>query len=152
MPSGGGVEVLQADLSTSDQLAVRRAADLDLPELLRTSLVDRGGDDGQAPDAVRAHEVGRVGDPNRLLPAVLDRLVRASRREGLDGRGVERAMNKPPRLMVALVGRDGAAYARRREPVEAQIEQRHQLALGGHTGQLADCAVSRTHRLASLVA
>jgi hypothetical protein len=39
------VDVLQAHLTAGDQLVVLRAADLDLPKLLGSSLLDRDRDD-----------------------------------------------------------------------------------------------------------
>jgi hypothetical protein len=88
-------------------------------------------------------EVGGVGDADRLLAAVLDRLVRAYRREGLDHGGVQAAVNDAPRLVVAFVGGDRPGDARGRGVVEARGEQLQQLArldVDGHHQCRVRCA------------
>ena len=93
-------------MPAGDQLVVVWAADLHLPKLLRSALLDRDGNDMQAPRPVWAQEVGDVRDPDSLLAAVLDRLVSTGGRKGLDHGGVEPAVNESPGLVVALVGGD----------------------------------------------
>ena len=83
------------------------------------------------PLAVRAQEVGEVRDADGLHALVLDRLERAGRRERLDRRRVEPAVDEPPRLVVALVGRDRSRDASRAALVELDLEQAHELAPSG---------------------
>ena len=99
-------DVLQAHLSAGDQLLVLWAADLDLPELLGSSLLDRDREQLQPARAVGAEEVRSVRDPDSLLAAMVDRLERAGGREGLDYGCVETAVDDSPGLMVAFVGGD----------------------------------------------
>jgi hypothetical protein len=138
-----GVDVLQAHLTAGHQLVVLGAADLDLPELLRPSLLDRDRDDLKPAGAVRPHKVGGIQDADCMLGAVLDRLERARRRERLDDSRVEPAVDDSPRLMVALVGGDRAAHARRGDLVEPDVEQFHQLASlsRGHRARLFQAGV-----------
>ena len=119
------LDVLQTHLAARDELVVVGAADVDLPELLGAALVDGDGDDPEAPASMRAQEVGRVGDADRLLAAVLDGGVGANGREGLDRCGVEPSVDDSPWLVVAFVGGDLAAKACRRALVELDVEQRH---------------------------
>src|SRR3982074_3665514 len=79
-----GRHVLEPYLSAGDQLLIVRATDLDLPELLRPTLLDGGGDHVETAPAVGAQEVCGVGDAHRHLPAVLHGLERSGRRERLD--------------------------------------------------------------------
>ena len=71
LPLAFDVDVLEAHLAAGDQLVVLRAADLDLPELLRASLLDRHRDDLQRPGAMGTQEVRGVGDAHGLLVAIL---------------------------------------------------------------------------------
>jgi hypothetical protein len=82
-------------LSPCDELVVIWSADLDLPELLAPALVDRGGDHVQSPPNVGAQEVGHVAVADRLLAAVLDRLIRTESGERLNSGGVEAAVHEP---------------------------------------------------------
>jgi hypothetical protein len=122
------LDVLQAHLTARYQLPVVRTADLDQPELLATALLDRGRDDVEPARPMRTQEVRRVRDADRLTASVPDRLVGADRRERLDRRRVEAAVHDAPRLVVALVGGDRAAHARRRCLIETCVEQVEQVA------------------------
>jgi hypothetical protein len=57
------LDVLQAHLTAGDQLVVLGAADLDLPELLCSSLLDRVSENMQPARAVGAEKVRRVEMP-----------------------------------------------------------------------------------------
>src|ERR1700736_2425829 len=76
---------------------------------------------------MRAHEVGDVGDANRLLAAVLDGFVGAERRERLDRGRVLPAAHDSPRLVVSLIRGDRAADSGRLHRVELHVEQGHVL-------------------------
>ena len=78
------IDVLQPDLATRDELGVGGTADLDLPDLLGATLLDRDRLDVQAARTVGAKEVGSVGDSDGLLPSVLHRLEGARGRKGFD--------------------------------------------------------------------
>ncbi len=127
------MDVLQSNLTAGDELVALRLADLDLPELLRATLVDGHGHHPEAPTSVRTQEVGGVGDSNGLEPAVPDRLVGPKRREGLDHGGVEPAVHDAPGLVVAFVGGHRTADAGARALVELDVEKGHELAGPGVT-------------------
>lgn len=69
---------------------------LDLPELLRSSLLDRDREHLQPARAVGTEEVRSVRDLDSLLAAMVDRLERARGRERLDYGRVETAVDDPP--------------------------------------------------------
>src|SRR4051812_12253626 len=126
--SSGRVDVLQANLAAGHELAVLGATDLDLPELLRAPLLDRRRDDLEAPGAVGSQEVRAVGHAHRLLPVLLDRLVAADGPERLDRRRVEAAVDDAPGLVVAVIRGDRAPHARRRDLIEARVDEREEFA------------------------
>jgi hypothetical protein len=132
----GCVDVRQAHLAAGDELVVVWTADLDLPELLRWSLLDRDSENVQPAGPVRTQEVRCIRDADRMLTATLDGLECARGGERLDHRRVQATMDEAPRLVMALVGGDRAAHARHGDLLELDVEQLHQLAglSGRHAG------------------
>jgi len=126
-----GLDVLQPDLPTRDELCVVLPANLDLPELLGPPLVDGDGFDIESTALVRAQEVGRVGDADRLLAPVLDRFLGAGRRERLDDRRVEPPVDETPGLVVTFICGDRTANRRRGDLVKRDVEQLHEHRRGG---------------------
>jgi SAM-dependent methyltransferase len=124
----GRLDVVQAHLSPGHRLAVLGAADHHQPQLLGAALLDRLGHHLQPPRALRAQEVGHVGDAHGQLPAVLDRQVGADGGERLDDRGEDAPVDQAPRLVVVGADLQPASHAVAAGLVEVSAEQPHERA------------------------
>ena len=114
--AGGGADddlgprdVLQPHAALRDELAVL-ARDVTGPELAGPPLVDRHGSHVEPPLAVRAQEVGVVGEPDRELPGGVGGERRADAARGLDRRRVDAAVDHAPRRVVVGAGVDVAGH------------------------------------------
>ena len=102
------------------------------------------------PLSVRAHEVGGVVDPDRLLTAIFDGLEGAGCGERLDRRRIQAAVHESPRLVVALVGGDRPTDAGRANFLDVDLEQLHQLARGDQRRDLIAGAHTRCRIVAGI--